>query len=247
MLFGSLARGLAAVSIAAALAGGAATSAVAADPAAAAAPAPAAAAAGPTAVDVLFERKHLDNLQAGQEVVYRFQRTVSDEKILGSPFSDDMKLDIKKVAADGTREVIFKVFSGERARDPQEIPDLTGNPILVVFLDRAVNNFAAIASGNRNYLKGKFRDALREKAKIEAVEVEVMGKKVAAYKVTVVPFENDPNALKMLGYEGATFSFVVSDKVPGHFVELVSHYESGIKDAPSLDERITLASLGEFK
>jgi hypothetical protein len=214
---------------------------------AAAAAAPAAAAAGPSAVDVLFERKHLGNLESGQEVVYRFQRTVSDEKMLGAPFSDDIKLDIKKVAADGTREVVFKVFTGDRARDPQDIPDLTGNPVLVVFLDRAVNNFAMIASGNRNYLKGKFRDALRENAKIEPVTVEAMGKKVQGYRVTVTPFEKDPNALKMLGYEGATFSFTVSDAVPGQFIELTSHYESGIKDAPLLDERITLASSGAAK
>ena len=52
---------------------------------AAAAAAPAAAAAGPSAVDLLFERKHLGNLDSGQEVVYRFQRTVSDEKLLELP------------------------------------------------------------------------------------------------------------------------------------------------------------------
>ena len=104
-----------------------------------------------------------------------------------------------------------------------------------------------IASGNRNYLKGKFRDALRENAKIEPVTVEAMGKKVQGYRVTVTPYEKDPDALKMLGYEGATFSFTVSDAVPGEFIELTSHYESGIKDAPLLDERITLASAGAAK
>lgn len=202
----------------------------------------------PTAVDVLFESKHLGNLKPGSETKYRFQRIVSDEKFLGTPFSDDIALAINKLNPDGTREVTLKMFSGERARDPQVVPDLTGNPVLVVFLDRAISNFASLAGGgNPSYFKGKFREGLRERSKIEPAKIDYNGQKVDGYKVTLVPFQNDPNALRMLGYEGSEFTFIVSPSVPGEIAELVAHYESGIKDAPKLEERITLAGVGGAK
>lgn len=197
----------------------------------------------PTAVDILFERKHLSNLSGGEKLVYRFQRAVSDPKSLGEPFSDDVDLTIRKAEDDGRRDVVLQVFHGDRARPTQDLPDMTGNPILVFFLDRAVNNMTQVASGNRNYFKGKFRDALREKAKIEPLQIDFEGKKVDAFKVTVLPYEGDPNALRMLGYEGSKFSFVVSNAVPGQFVEFSAHFESPVPDSPKLDEQLTLAKV----
>ncbi len=208
------------------------------------------AAAAPPAksvAEILFETKHLSSLPNGAETKYRFQRVVSDEKMLGAPISDDIALAVTKLNADGTREVTMKVFTGERARDPEVVPDLTGNPVLVFFLDRSVNNFSSLAGGNRNYLKGKFRDGLREKAKIEAAKITFNGKAVDGWRIKVSPYDNDPNALRMLGYEGAEFTFLVSDALPGYIAELVAHYESGIKDAPKLEERITLAGIGGAK
>ena len=70
----------------------------------------------PTPIDILFERKHLTNVVAGTELVYRFDRTVTQPELLGQPFSDDIKVEIKKVEPNGTRAVVVKVFTGERAR-----------------------------------------------------------------------------------------------------------------------------------
>lgn len=201
----------------------------------------------PSAVDVLFERQHLANLEKGAEVSYRFQRTVSDAKLLGEPFSDDIKIDVTQVSEAGKRAVEVRVFTGDRARDPQKITDVTGNPILVVFLDRAVNNFSLIAGGNRAYLKNGFRIGLREKAVIEQVKADYQGQSVDAYRITVTPFAGDKNAQKMSGYDGSRFTFVVSEAVPGWFVEMVSTYESTIKEAPRLEERFTLAGVGGGK
>jgi hypothetical protein len=197
----------------------------------------------PTSVDVLFERRHLANVEQGQKIVYRFQRSVSDPKYLGEPFSDDIDLTVQKIADNGTRDISMQVFHGERARPIESLPDMTGNPILIFFLDRAVNNITALAGGNRMYFKGKFRDGIRDKSKIEPVKVDYAGGKVDGFKITVSPFEGDPNALRMLGYEGARFSFTISDNVPGQFVEFTQHFESPVPDSPKLDELITLAKV----
>ena len=196
--------------------------------------------AKPSPVDILFERKHLLNVSAGTDLVYRFDRIVSQTELLGQPFSDDIKVEVKKVEPNGTRTVVVKVFSGERARDPQPIDELTGNPLLVVFLDRAVSSYMAVAGGKVAYLKDKFRTALRERATVAPIKVKLAGNVVDAYKISVQPYAGDLNAQKMHGYENSTFSFVVSEAAPGQLVELDATYENNAKDAPKLEERILM-------
>ncbi len=203
--------------------------------------------AKPSPVDILFERKHLTNVGAGTDLVYKFERTVSATDLLGQPFADDIKVEVKKVASDGTRGVVVKVFSGERARDPQPIDELSGNPVLVVFLDRAIASYMSVAGGKVAYLKDKFRTALRERSTVEEVKVKLGEKTVDAYRVSVAPYSGDLNAAKMRGYENSKFSFVVSDAVPGQFVELLATYENTAKDAPRLEERTLMVGAEVLK
>ena len=203
--------------------------------------------AKPSPVDILFERKHLANVDAGQDLVYRFQRTVSETELLGQPFSDDIKVEVKKVASNGTRDVVVKVFTGERAREPYPIDELTGNPILVVFLDRAVSSYMSVAGGKIPYLKDKFRSAIRERATIEPVQIKLGEKTVEGQRVSIQPYAGDLNASKMRGYENSRFSFVVSEAVPGQFVEMNAIYENTLKDAPRLEERTVMVGAEVLK
>ena len=206
-----------------------------------------AAVAKPTSVDILFERKHLTNVGAGTDLVYKFERTVSATDLLGQPFADDIKVEVKKVANDGSRTVLVKVFSGDRAREPQPIDELTGNPVLVVFLDRAVSSYMSVAGGKTPYLKDKFRTALRERATVDQVKVKLGDKTVDAHRVSVSPYAADLNAPKMRGYENSKFSFVVSEAVPGQFVELLATYENTAKGAPRLEERTLMVGAEVLK
>ncbi len=193
--------------------------------------------AKPSSIDILFDRKHLSNAPVGTDLLYKFQRTVSATDVLCQPFSDDVKIEIKKAAPEGSRDLFVKLFTGERARDPQFFDGLTSNPILIVFLDRAIASYMSVAGGKVPYLKDKFRTAMRERASVEPVKVKLGDKVVDAHRVTVTPYAGDLNATKMRGYENSRFSFVVSDAVPGQYVELLAVYENNAKDAPRLEER----------
>lgn len=200
----------------------------------------AAAAAGEKAADLLFEHKHLVLMSKGSEVAYRFQRTVSDPKVLGESFSDDIKIGVVQVKPDDTRELEIKIFTGERARDTTRVPDLTGNPLLVWYLDRATLSLSQLAGGERMFYKDKMRRALGDKALVEPVKVDYGGKSVDGFRVTITPFIEDPSAFKMRGFERARFAITVSDAVPGYFVDMVSIYENTQKEAPRLEERISV-------
>ncbi|MDX2290184.1 MAG: hypothetical protein NW217_15365 [Hyphomicrobiaceae bacterium] len=203
------------------------------------------AATGP--VDQLFETPHLSSVEKGQRLSYRLQRTVSEPKLLGPPFSDDILVDIRDVTPEGQRNVDVHVFTGDRARDKREIDGLTGNPVLVFFLDRAVANFAMLGGGNRAYLKNKFRVALRTTAKTEKVSATFAGKTVEAQRITVIPYALDDKRDKMNGYENARFDIVVSSAVPGYLLELSSDISSPQDKAPRLEERIVLTGIGDAK
>jgi hypothetical protein len=196
--------------------------------------------AAPAAVDILFEAPHLSNLQPDTEVLYKFERKSSDAKVTGEGFTDEIRLKVTGTESDGSRDVDLRVFSGERAREIGAIPGLNGNPVLVSFLDRAVLNMVQLAGGNNMYFKNRLRDALLNKATVETVTVDFDGKPIELSKITVVPFADDPNAAKMLGYEGSRFEMMAGDAVPGGLYALKAHYESPISGAPQLEEVITL-------
>lgn len=197
-------------------------------------------------VEGLFYGKHLKLTKMGSELKYRFQRSVSHEKILGTPFSDDVKLDIVGVKDEDKRDFEFNVFSGERQREPIADHDREGNPLLLWYLDRAVAGYRQLAGGGLTYVKSRFMAALKD-ATSEPVKVDVDGRSVDAFRMTLQPYAKDPNAAKMMGYENSTFVIVYSDAVPGYFVDMSSVYENTDKNAPRLEERISFAGEGEKK
>ncbi len=198
----------------------------------------------PSATDIMFERPHLKGMAKGSEATYRFQRIVSDPNVLGLAFEDDVNLKIEDVADDGTSTANLVVFTGERSRGDNSNAGMTGNPLLVFFLDRAVQNYAMLSGGNRAYLKNAFRVDMRQNAKVEPVKVTYDGQSVDGYRVKLVPYAKDLNRQKMKGYESSHFEVVLSEKVPGHFVRFVSVWESTEKGSPRLEERITLEKSG---
>jgi hypothetical protein len=203
-------------------------------------PSPASAQDGPA--DILFARPHLSGVTAGSELIYRLERSPSDVKRLGEPFGDDIKLVVRSAAANGARDIDLRMFTGERAREPMSFTDLTGNPLLVIFLDRAVNNMVRLMGGTAPYLKNSLRSALRDKATSEVAKAEFEGKTLSAIRITVRPFADDANAGRMLGYEGSQFEFLLAEAAPGMLLDMSSTFVSTLPDAPKLEERIFLKS-----
>lgn len=202
----------------------------------------AAAAAGdqPNAVDMIFEHKHLSNVEQGKEIGYRFNRTVSNPELLGQPFSDDIKLKVVAVKPTGEKDVDLQIYTGERARDLQKLPGVTINPVFLVYFSQAVNSFSMLAGGQRAYLTRIFSMGFKEKAKVEPVKVDYQGKKIDAYRISMAPYADDLNESKMQGWEGAEYVVVLSDQVPGEIVDLIAKYKNKYPGDLRLVERITL-------
>lgn len=192
------------------------------------------------AADLIFQNRHLDLVQKGATVAYKFEHTVSDEKLMGKPFTDDVKISVTDVNATGQRILDVTVFTGDRQRPVQNYDGLTINPVFIWFLDKCVENFRTIAGGKQPYLKGRMKEAFVEKPTLEDVKIEFGGKTIDAKKVTIEPFATDPNKHKMQGYENSKFSFVMSKDIPGYFYELTAEMASTQPGAGKLNDRLKI-------
>jgi hypothetical protein len=201
----------------------------------------------PKPTDILFERPHIASVAPGTNLVYKFERKPSNPKAIGDGFSDDITLTVESDGAPGKKNVRLQIYSGDRAREPQEITDMDGNPMLIVYLDNAVSHFRLLAGGDPAYLKGMFRQRLAEDAKIAPVKIDYKGQSVDGYRVSLTPYLNDPAKTRMNGFEGSTFTIALSDKIPGYFAKMVSDYTNSNKDGPSLEETTTLEGVGDVK
>ncbi len=204
-------------------------------------PKPADAATGqPKATDLIFERKHLSNVETGGGLTYKFKRTSSDEKSLGIGFADDITLKVTGDKPDNNKDLLLQIYTGDRARDPQKLEKFSINPVFAVFFSQAVNTFSQLAGGQVNYLQKSFSDGWL-KAKVEPVKVDYKGKKIDAYRISMTPFVGDKYESKMQGWEGAKFDVIVSEQVPGEIVDLLATYHNRYPPALlKLSERTTL-------
>jgi hypothetical protein len=198
-----------------------------------------------TAAKQLFEIPHMDEVVRGNRIHYKFERKVSLPEYPAPGYTDKIHVDVTKVEPDGKRDVALQVFSGPRAKHVWEETGMTGNPLLGWYLDNSINQFRAVAGGDRDFLKNNFKIAIRDKAKHEEIKATWKGKEVDAMRVTIVPYAENRDKKKMQGYENSRFTLVFSPSVPGYFLELSSHYEPTSTRLPTIDETISLADVGE--
>lgn len=203
----------------------------------------AAAADEPSAADMIFESKHLSNVGEGDQVAYKFNRSVNDPKLLGLPFSDEITLKVVGAKPTGEKDVHLQIYTGERARDLQKIGGLVINPVFVVYLEQAVNSYSQLAGGKRPYLKRVFSMALKDKAQVDPVKVQYKGQSIDAYRISVTPYLDDENASKMQGWDESKFVLVVSKQVPGEIVDMHSTFNNKNFGNLTLQERTTLVGV----
>ncbi len=205
------------------------------------------AAAEPQPTDLLFKLRQLDLVTKGSEITYKFERKTSNEKLLGKDMTDELKLQFTKVSDKGARDIAMFVFTGPAARDVQNWPDLSTNPLFLWYLDRTVVQLATMSGSEKSYLKSRIRSTFDEKGKVENIKVDYAGQQVEAYKITIAPFKGDPFAEKMEGYDHSYMSIVVSDAVPGYFVDMSATFESPRRGTPKIEEKLVLVGAGEKK
>ena len=139
---------------------------------AAAAPEQANAAAPPSAADLLFEQPQLKNAAAGSTLTYDYLRRSGIAKgPFGPPLDDTIKLTLEPGTGGDGRNIAVEMFSGTNRFPAGPFEDMSGNPVIPLFLENHLTNLARVLQANPRYLKLAIRKGLRDGAVVTPVKV----------------------------------------------------------------------------
>jgi hypothetical protein len=174
----------------------------------------------PDPADLLFDTPQWRTATAGSEIVYRYRRASPLEDVFGSSMDDRIRLDLEAGASDTSRTVRVQMFSEGRRKPAGPFEDVEGNPVIVLFLEHHLANLAHVLKANPRYLKNAIRAGLREKAVMTPATATIRDEPVPVMRIETRPFLEDPNKDRMRGLESLTYTFTISDQVPGTILSI---------------------------
>lgn len=200
-----------------------------------------------TAQSLLFDSRYLVPLTAPSRLIYSFTEKTTEPQVYGQGFDDEVAMRLApSEPGDGRKDVSIDMFTGDRQRVIGPITETSGNPIIMMFLERDVTQINRHVGGQTVYFRNVIRLAFREKAKLEPATFSWNGKEVTGTKITIQPFENDPNGARMAAFRSKTYEFIVSEAVPGGIYEIHATMRGVTPDAsatPIMDSKLTLKGI----
>jgi hypothetical protein len=163
---------------------------------------------------LLFETDHLARLKAPATLVYAFRKDSNVEP----GFRDEVRLDLARV--NGKLRATLHFLSGEHKQDIPALDEVHGNPVLLGFLEHDIAEMKRLTGGSSSYFRKRIRMALAQGAQLTLQPITYQGKTLQAQAVRVQPYLNDPMHARFEKYLRKTYTFVLSDQVPGGLYQL---------------------------
>jgi hypothetical protein len=171
----------------------------------------------------LFMTNQLAALKPPTTLRYTYRRSGSLE-----PAFDDVvavKLRAQPNGACCTANAEF--LSGPRRLTLPEVEAGEGNPVILYFLERDIREMSRLTKGQANYFRKRIRMAVFRGAAIEQLSLAYRGQPVAARRITITPYADDPLRVRFEKLANKTYTFTLSDAVPGGVYSMLSRIDSG--------------------
>lgn len=165
---------------------------------------------------LLFETDHLARTKAPATLVYTF-RKVSN---VDPGFSDTVELDLSREKEQMHARLYF--LSGERQRELPEIDDAHGNPVLLGFLEHDIAEMKRLTGGSTTYFRKRIRMALASAAQLGKQAFAFQGTTHEGQVVRIQPYLDDPLHARFEAYVRKTYTFILSDAVPGGVYQIAT-------------------------
>lgn len=192
----------------------------------------------------LFMIDHLKALPARSSVLhYRFSKTGSYEPA----FEDRVveQVGAPDPAKDNGREVTMEFLTGSHHLDLPSIEAAHGNPVIMGFLERDVREMRRITNGGGDqgsYYKKRLRMAMVATRESHPVTVRWGGHDIQAEEFTLDPYKDDPARARYTRFANKTYTFVLSDQLPGGVYSMKSVMRDPIADTKvMIEESLTLS------
>ncbi|MBP0484698.1 hypothetical protein [Sagittula salina] len=175
---------------------------------------------GKATYDLLFREHTLDDVEPGQTLTYT--RAVSNTLNPAAAERDSGQIEMSFDKERALMAVLELKREDDKHRGLGRFPASVGNPMIMFFYESVVRDMAESAGGSPFYIRNRVKDSLVKSSEVIAGEAEVDGKVIPTQSVTLRPFENDPNADRMKGFDELELEVVMSDEVPGWYVSLTA-------------------------
>lgn len=171
---------------------------------------------------LLFMTPHLDSIKANQQLIYDLTETVPNQPNT----QDTVTLDI--ALKDGHKTVNTTYLTGERNRWVPAMTDVTGNPIIMLFLQSDVYELAQLNGGQWRHYQKYIKLALEDKAETKPIQFTFHNQAYEGTEIQIQPYLNDPENKRFAHaeYINATYDFVLSDQVPGGIYKVAVYVPS---------------------
>lgn len=161
---------------------------------------------------------HLLNIKKPARLHYEFHKTGSYEE----GFTDDVYLDVIKFNEDNTRDTVLDFFSAERKQlvQPSNVNNVTGNPVIGVYMQGDVYEMSRLTSGHWKYFLKQLKLSMSDSHDSEAVTINFNGKEYKGEKITLLPFESAINRSRLGQFSDKRYEFTLSDEIPGKLYQI---------------------------
>ena len=194
---------------------------------------------------LLWHGNHLENIKQPLSLYYEFVKSGSLEE----GFSDSVYLKILELNKDGTKNAMLDFFTAEKkqAVTPENVTNITGNPVLAIFMQGDVYEMNRLTEGHWRHFQKSIKVSLREDAVVVPVTFSFNGKEYKGEKISFSPYLNDPHRRDFEKYADKTYEFIFSDDIPGSIYQIKTVIPDTSKESavPLLIETLTLIDVKE--
>ncbi|MCS6876904.1 MAG: hypothetical protein N2038_11950 [Geminicoccaceae bacterium] len=162
--------------------------------------------------ELLFAPGFLAAIERPMVLRYRYEL---GGKAMDRPYRSSAKLEIREIAADGSKRVWLDMFDGPNRRRTGPIPAVDQNPLLLAFLQRDTVTMANLTGGAQGYFQQQIRRAFDRPVTVEAGTVVWQGRTLEARTIRLKPFANDPAIGRFPQFRDKEYAFTVVPEVPG--------------------------------
>ena len=106
-------------------------------------------------------------------------------------------------------------LAGARRWALPEVEAADGNPVVLYFLERDIREMSRLTKGQPNYFRKRIRMAVYGDAKLRELSLPYRGANVAARRITITPYLDDPLRSRFEKLATKQYDFTLSDAVPG--------------------------------
>ena len=106
-------------------------------------------------------------------------------------------------------------LAGARRLALPEVEAADGNPVVLYFLERDIREMSRLTKGQPNYFRKRIRMAVFGDAKLRELSLPYRGANVAARRITITPYLDDPLRSRFEKLATKQYDFTLSDAVPG--------------------------------